>query len=74
MSVLSSLTFAAVSVLARRPAEEATFLSTLSHSTLSLQLGGSAAGLSEFCDSDSQFLSSATQEDLQSSAALACIV
>ena len=56
MSVLSSLTIAAVSVLARRPADEATFLSTQSHSTLSLQLGGSAAGLSEFCGSDSQIL------------------
>ena len=51
---------------------ESTSLSTQSQSTLSPELGGSAAGLSDFGDSDSQFLSSATQEDLQSSAALAC--
>ena len=44
MSVLSSLTIAAVSVLARRPADEATVLSTQSQSTLSLELDGLSCG------------------------------
>ena len=56
----------------RRGGHEASVLSTESQSALSLERGGSTAGLSEFGDSDSLFSSSATQEDPQSSAALGC--
>ena len=51
---------------------EAYALSSQSQNALSLNRGGSTAGLSEFGHSDSLFVSSATQEDPQSSTALAC--
>ena len=49
---------------------KATVLSTQSQSTLSPELGGSAAGLSEFGDSDSQFLSELG--DFRGSSELSC--
>ena len=72
--------FAALSVLARRQGAarfwtrpRSVCSEVSSQSALSPERGGSTAGLSEFGDSDSRFLSSATQEDPQSSAALSCI-
>ena len=52
----------------RRGGHEASVLSSQSQGALSLERGGSTAGLSEFGDSHSLFLSLATQQDFRSSA------